>query len=182
MDWIELESVCNSCKKCAIGSKRKNCVFGCGNKNADIMFIGEAPGQTEDETGIPFVGLAGKHLDKFLQAVGIERDDVYIANILKCRPEGNRDPSETEQDNCIDYLRQQVKLIKPKLIVCLGRISAMRLIKPDFRITREHGTFFKKGNISITAVYHPSALLRDPAKNKDMYLDMKKIADFIKSV
>ena len=181
MDWNELKESCENCKKCNIGLKRKNCVFGCGNRNADIMFIGEAPGQTEDETGIPFVGLAGKHLDKFLCAVGIERDDVYIANILKCRPEGNRDPSDEEQDNCIDYLREQVKLIKPKLIVCLGRISAMRLIKPDFKITREHGIFHKKGNFTITAVYHPSALLRDPSKNKDMYLDMKKIAEFIQN-
>ena len=155
-------------------------VFGVGNREADIMFIGEAPGQSEDEQGEPFVGLAGKHLDKFLAAVGIERGDVYIANILKCRPEGNRDPSPEEQDNCIGYLREQVKLVRPKLIVCLGRISAMRLIKPDFKITKEHGTFFKKGSFTITAVYHPAALLRDPSKNEDMYLDMKKIADFIK--
>ena len=180
MEWNELEALCQNCTRCAIGKKRTNLVFGVGNRDADIMFIGEAPGQSEDEQGEPFVGLAGKHLDKFLAAVGIERKNVYIANILKCRPEGNRDPSPEEQDNCIGYLREQVKLVSPRLIVCLGRISAMRLIKPDFKITKEHGTFFKKGNFTITAVYHPAALLRDPSKNEDMYLDMKKIAEFIK--
>ena len=181
MDWEELEQQCINCRKCAIGNKRTNCVFGCGNKNADIMFIGEAPGQSEDAEGIPFVGLAGKHLDKFLCAVGINREDVYIANILKCRPDNNRDPLPEEQENCINYLREQVKLVRPKLIVCLGRISAMKLIKPDFKITKEHGIFFKKGAFTITAVYHPAALLRDPSKNQDMYTDMKKIAEFIKA-
>ncbi len=179
MDWIELENTCKACTKCKIGAKRTNCVLGCGDKNADLMFIGEAPGQAEDEQGIPFVGKAGQLLDKFLTAVGIERESVYIANILKCRPEGNRDPLPEEQDNCIGYLRQQVKLVRPKMIVCLGRISAMRLIKQDFRITKEHGIFFQKGNYTITAVYHPAALLRDPSKNKDMYIDMKKIAEHI---
>ena len=180
MTWEELEKACESCRNCALGAKKTNLVFGVGNRNADIMFIGEAPGKSEDEEGIPFVGAAGKHLDKFLKAVGLQRDEVYIANILKCRPEGNRDPSPEEQDACIGYLREQVKLINPKLIVCLGRISAMRLIKPDFKITREHGEFFKRGNFTITAVYHPAALLRDPAKNKDMYLDMKKISALAK--
>ncbi len=181
MTWEELEMKCENCNKCRISEKRKNCVFGCGNRNAEIMFIGEAPGQSEDEQGVPFVGLAGKHLDKFLSAVGIKREDVYIANILKCRPDNNRDPLPEEQDNCIDYLREQLKLIQPRLIVCLGRISAMRLIKPDFKITKEHGGFYKKGNYTITAVYHPAALLRDPSKNEDMYLDMKKIAEFIRN-
>ena len=178
MTWEELEGKCQNCENCPLGKKKTNLVFGVGNKKADIMFIGEAPGKSEDEMGIPFVGAAGKHLDKFLKSVGLERDDVYIANILKCRPEGNRDPLPEEQDACIGHLREQVKLIKPKLIVCLGRISAMKLIKPDFKITREHGQFFKKGNFTVTAVYHPAALLRDASKNKDMYLDMKKIAAF----
>ena len=178
MTWEELQSRCENCKSCALATSRTNLVFGCGNKNADIMFIGEAPGKSEDEEGIPFVGAAGKHLDKFLKSVGIERDDVYIANILKCRPPNNRDPLPEEEDACIAHLREQVKLVDPKLIVCLGRISALRLIRPDFKITREHGVFFSKGKFTICAVYHPSALLRDPAKNKDMYLDMKKIAAF----
>ncbi len=175
MTWQELESACSGCQKWPLGATRTNIVIGTGNKNADIMFVGEAPGADEDRTGIPFVGAAGKHLDKFLAAVGINREDVYIANILKCRPPNNRDPLPEEQDICIKYLREQVKLIRPKMIVCLGRISAMRLIDPEFRITKMHGQFFKKGDFHICAVYHPSALLRDASKNEDMYRDMKAI-------
>ena len=139
------------------------------------MFVGEAPGEKEDLSGIPFVGAAGKLFDKYLIAVGIPREEVYIANMLKCRPPKNRDPKPEEQDLCIEYLREQVRTISPKLIVCLGRISAMRLIKPDFRITAEHGIWFEKGAFSICAVYHPSALLRDPRKKDDMLADMMEI-------
>ena len=143
------------------------------------MFVGEAPGEKEDLSGIPFVGAAGQLLDKYLTAVDIDRDSVYIANILKCRPPKNRDPNPEEQDKCIGYLREQVRLIRPEIIVCLGRISAMRLIKPDYRITAEHGQFVKKGNFTLTAVYHPAALLRDPRKKEDMYRDMLKIKEFL---
>ena len=136
------------------------------------MFVGEAPGEQEDESGIPFVGAAGKLLDRYLYAVDLPRDKVYIANILKCRPPRNRDPEEGEQDACIGYLREQFRLIQPKVLVCLGRIAAMRLIKPDFRITREHGKWFYKNGLWMTAVYHPSALLRDPSKREDMLRDM----------
>ena len=141
------------------------------------MFVGEAPGQQEDEQGIPFVGAAGQLLDRYLYAVGIPRESVYIANILKCRPPRNRDPLPEEEDACIGYLREQVRLIRPKIIVCLGRISAMRLIRPDFRITREHGVFVRKGGLLMTAVYHPAALLRDASKKEDMLLDMEKIKE-----
>ena len=171
----ELKARCEGCQKCALGATRNKLVFGVGNPNADLMFVGEAPGEQEDATGIPFVGRAGQLLDKFLYAVDIDRKDVYIANILKCRPPKNRDPLPEEEDACIDYLREQVKLIRPKIIVCLGRISAMRLIKPDFKITKEHGTWFEKGNFLMTAVYHPAALLRDPRKKEEMLEDMKKI-------
>jgi DNA polymerase len=150
-------------------------VFGTGNPNADLMFVGEAPGEQEDLSGVPFVGRAGQLLDKFLYAVDIERKDVYIANILKCRPPKNRDPLPEEEEACIGYLREQVRLIRPKIIVCLGRISAMKLIKPDFKITKEHGQWFEKGSFLMTAVYHPAALLRDPRKKEDMLEDMKKI-------
>jgi DNA polymerase len=177
MGWEELKSECESCQKCALGATRTNCVFGVGNTQAKLMFIGEAPGEQEDLSGIPFVGRAGQLLDKFLYAVDIKREDVYIANILKCRPPKNRDPLPEEEDACIGYLREQVALINPKVIVCLGRISAMRLIKPDFKITKEHGTWFKKGNYLMTAVYHPAALLRDPRKKEDMLEDMKKIKE-----
>lgn len=170
-----LSAACGECQKCALGATRTNLVFGTGNPNADLMFVGEAPGEQEDLSGIPFVGRAGQLLDKFLYAVDIERKDVYIANILKCRPPKNRDPLPEEEDACIGYLREQVRLIKPKLIVCLGRISAMRLIKPDFKITKEHGVWFEKGNFLMTAVYHPAALLRDPRKKEEMLEDMKRI-------
>ncbi len=170
-----LAALCADCKKCALGESRTNLVFGVGNPNAELMFVGEAPGEQEDLSGIPFVGRAGQLLDKFLYAVGIERSDVYIANILKCRPPKNRDPLPEEEAACIGYLREQVRLIRPRVIVCLGRISAMKLIKPDFKITQEHGTWFEKGNYLMTAVYHPAALLRDPRKKEDMLEDMKRI-------
>lgn len=173
--WKNLEARCRSCTACELHKTRTNCVFGSGNKNADILFVGEAPGEREDLSGTPFVGRAGQLLDKFLAAVDIDRDSVYIANILKCRPPKNRDPLPAEEDACIDFLREQVRLIRPKIIVCLGRISAMRLIKPDFKITREHGEWVERGGFLITAVYHPALLLRDPRKKEDMLEDMKKI-------
>ena len=156
---------------------KTNTVFGVGNENADIMFVGEAPGESEDLSGVPFVGRAGQLLDKYLFEVDIDRDDVYIANILKCRPQNNRDPLPEEQDACISYLREQVKAIDPKIIVCLGRISAMRLIKPDFKITKEHGKWFKKGKYWFIALYHPSALLRDPQKKEEMLDDMRLVKE-----
>jgi len=160
-----------------LGCTRTNLVFGTGNPNAELMFVGEAPGEQEDKTGIPFVGRAGQLLDRYLYAVDIPRESVYIANILKCRPPRNRDPEESEKDACIGYLREQLRLVQPKIIVCLGRISAARLIHPDFKITRQHGQFFKKGNYLLTAVYHPSALLREAGtqKREEMLADMHKI-------
>lgn len=171
----EIRKECEGCRKCSLAETRTNVVFGVGNPHADVMFVGEAPGEKEDLSGIPFVGAAGKLFDKYLVAVGIPREEVYIANMLKCRPPKNRDPKPEEQDLCIEYLREQVRAVSPKLIVCLGRISAMRLIKPDFRITAEHGTWFERGAFSICAVYHPSALLRDPRKKDDMLADMMEI-------
>ena len=181
MTWNELYEQCRICDKCPLCKTKTNTVFGCGNQNARLMFVGEAPGEQEDKQGIPFVGAAGKLLDKYLDAVEILRDEVYIANILKCRPPHNRDPLPEEGDACIGFLREQVKLIRPEIIVCLGRISAMRLIKPDFKITREHGVIVKKGAFAMTAVYHPAALLRDPSKKEDMYRDMKKIKAYLDS-
>lgn len=171
----QLKARCNECHNCPLGDTRTNLVFGVGNPNADLMFVGEAPGEQEDLSGTPFVGRAGQLLDRYLYAVDISREDVYIANILKCRPPQNRDPLPAEEDACIGYLREQVKLIRPKIIVCLGRISAMRLIKPDFKISKEHGQWFEKGNFLMTAVFHPAALLRDPRRKEDMMEDMKAI-------
>lgn len=177
-DSLELlKAECESCRACELCNTRTNCVFGTGNANAELMFVGEAPGDNEDKTGIPFVGRAGKLLDQYLFAVDIPRENVYIANILKCRPPQNRDPLPAEEDACIGYLRRQVKLIEPRIIVCLGRISASRLIRPDYKITREHGTFVQKGNFLMTAVYHPAFLLRNPTKKEEMLADMKKIKE-----
>ena len=175
MTWEQLYDACCNCQACELGKTRTNCVFGTGNREADILFVGEAPGEQEDLSGTPFVGRAGQLLDKYLYAVDINREEVYIANILKCRPPKNRDPLPAEEDACIGYLREQVRLIKPKIIVCLGRIAAMRLIKPDFKISKEHGVWFEKGNFVMTAVYHPAALLRDPRRKEEMLADMQEI-------
>ena len=172
-----LAQECAACQKCILGQTRTNSVFGTGNTHADLMFVGEAPGEQEDLSGTPFVGRAGQLLDKFLFAVDIKREDVYIANILQCRPPKNRDPLPAEEEACIGYLREQVRLIQPKIIVCLGRISAAKLIKPDFKITKEHGQWFEKGDFVMTAVYHPAYLLRDPRKKEDMLTDMKRLRE-----
>lgn len=182
MTLQELKTKCETCSKCSLCETRTNIVFGTGCENAKVMFIGEAPGEDEDLKGEPFVGRAGKLLDKFFLCVGIERKDVYIANILKCRPPNNRDPLPTEEEQCLDYLREQVRIIKPKMIVCLGRIAAMKLIRPDYMITKEHGQWVEKGNFLITAVYHPAAILRDPNKNSDMLKDMMDIKDKLDSL
>ena len=171
----ELKKICESCEGCELAKTRTNCVFGVGNEKARLMFVGEAPGEQEDLTGTPFVGRAGQLLDKFLFAVGIEREDVYIANILKCRPPKNRDPLPAEEDACIGHLREQVRLIRPRIIVCLGRIAAMRLIDPEYKITKQHGEWVERGGYLMTAVYHPAALLRDPRKKEEMLADMKKL-------
>ena len=173
--WEKLYSECSSCTSCELSKTRTNCVFGAGSKNADLLFVGEAPGENEDKSGTPFVGRAGKLLDEYLCAVGIDRESVYIANILKCRPPKNRDPLPAEEDTCIGFLERQISLLKPKLIVCLGRISAKRLISKDFKISQEHGVWFDLNGTPITAVYHPALLLRDPRKKADMMLDMQEI-------
>ena len=177
--WETLEAYCNNCNRCSLGQTKLHTVFGTGNREAELLFVGEAPGEQEDRSGIPFVGAAGKLLDLYLAAVAIPREKVYIANILKCRPPHNRDPLPEEQDACMPYLREQVRLIKPKIIVCLGRIAAMRLIKPDYRITKEHGVLIRKGDFVMTAVYHPSAILHDPSKKEAMYRDMRKVRQYL---
>lgn len=180
--WDKLIADCEGCTACELCKTRTNLVFGTGNRNADVLFIGEAPGDNEDKTGIPFVGRAGKLLDQYLFAVDIPRDSIYIANILKCRPPQNRDPLPDEEAACMDFLRRQVRLINPKIIVCLGRISAAKLIRPDYKITKEHGTFVKKGNFLMTAVYHPAFLLRNPTKKEEMLVDMQAIKKQIDSM
>ena len=177
-----LKQRCLNCTACGLSETRTNVVFGVGNPNADIMFIGEAPGKNEDLTGEPFVGKAGQLLDSYLEAVGLERSDVYIANTLKCRPPQNRDPNPAEQDACIGYLREQFKIIRPRIVVCLGRIAAQRMIDPEFRMTRQHGECYRKGGVLFTATYHPAALLRNPGYKGDTLSDFKRIAAYAKKL
>ena len=146
------------------------------------MFIGEGPGEQEDLTGRPFVGRAGQFLDDMLAMIDLKRDKVFIGNMVKCRPPQNRDPLNIEQDACIGYLRNQVALIRPKVIICLGRISAIRLIKPDFKITKEHGQWFEKSGVHMTALFHPAAILRDPSRRPDTFVDLKGIQAKIREV
>ena len=182
LDWNELEKSCQSCEGCSLCETRKNVVFGVGLKTADVMFIGEGPGEQEDPQGEPFVGPAGKLLDDMMAIIDLDRQNSYIANIVKCRPPHNRDPKEEEQDACIEYLRNQVSLIQPKIIVCLGRIAAKRLIDPEYRITRQHGTWLQKGGIWMTAIYHPSALLRDVSKRPETFEDLLSIREKIQQL
>lgn len=174
-NWEILENNCKNCEKCGLASTRTNVVFGVGNRNAPIMFVGEGPGEQEDLLGEPFVGPAGKLLDEMLSIIDIDRQNCYIANIVKCRPPHNRDPKDDEQEACIGYLRKQVGLIRPKIIVCLGRIAAKRILYPDFKITTEHGLWIQRNGIWMTAIYHPSALLRDVSKRPETFEDILDI-------
>jgi uracil-DNA glycosylase family 4 len=178
----ELRKFCYRCHKCRLAETRNNVVFGEGNENAEIMFVGEGPGYYEDIQGRPFVGRAGQLLDKMIEAIGFKRNDVYIANVVKCRPPENRNPLEDECNACLDYLRWQVKLIKPKIIVCLGAVSAKNLISPDFSISRQRGQFVFKGGIYFMPTYHPSYLLRNESVKKDSWNDFKNIAAKIKEI
>ena len=180
-EWETLQQQCLHCRSCGLCESRTNVVFGVGDPNAEVLFVGEAPGEREDALGEPFVGKAGQLLDDMLTMIGLSRDRIYITNSIKCRPPQNRDPLNTEKEACAGYLQQQLKLMQPKIIVCLGRISAIEMIKPDFKITKEHGVFFKKNDFTLCAVYHPAALLRDPRKKEDMYSDMKNIAALLQS-
>ena len=180
--WEALEKTCLSCTGCGLCETRHNVVFGVGKRDTDILFVGEGPGEQEDLQGEPFVGPAGKLLDDMLSIVDLDRNNCYIANIVKCRPPRNRDPLETEQEACIGYLRNQVALIRPKVIVCLGRIAAKKLIDPDFRITRQHGQWFQRGEFWMMATYHPSALLRDLSKRPDAFDDLMSLRQKMKEL
>ena len=182
MDWDSLQAACQDCKRCELFRTRNNVVFGVGPKDAEILFVGEGPGQQEDLKGEPFVGPAGQLLDDMLSIIGLGRHNCYIGNIVKCRPPQNRDPMQTEQDACIGWLRMQTKLLKPKIIVCLGRIAAMKLIREDFRITRDHGQWYEKGGIWFMAMSHPSALLRDVSKRPETFRDLKSLQAKVREV
>ena len=177
LDLDVLEKICMDCAGCELCKRRNHVVFGVGSRCAEIMFVGEGPGEQEDLQGEPFVGPAGKLLDDMMSIIDLNRRKCYIANIVKCRPPGNRDPKDEEQAACFPYLAKQIQLIHPKIIVCLGRIAAQKLIDPGFRITREHGTWHQIGGIWMTAIYHPSALLRDMTKRPETFDDLLGIRE-----
>lgn len=171
-NWQELEQTCLQCRNCRLSETRHNVVFGVGSRTAEVMFVGEGPGEQEDLKGEPFVGPAGKLLDQMLCILDLDRTNCYIANIVKCRPPRNRDPLPQEQEACIGYLREQFRLVQPKIIVCLGRIAAKKLIDESFRITVEHGNWVQRNGIWMMATYHPSALLRDENKRPEAFRDL----------
>lgn len=170
-----LKKRCLACRECPLSQGRQHVVFGVGDPESELMFIGEGPGEQEDLQGEPFVGPAGHLLDDMLEMIDLDRSRVYIANVVKCRPPRNRDPLNTEQEACRHWLDAQLDLVRPKIIVCLGRIAAMGIIKPDFRITREHGQWFDVNGVRVMAIYHPSALLRDITKRPETFEDLRAL-------
>ena len=181
-EWEALRERCLQCRACALCETRTHVVFGVGDPRAEVLLVGEAPGEREDALGEPFVGRAGQLLDDMLAMIGLDRSRIYITNSIKCRPPQNRDPLNTEKDACSGFLQRQLELMQPKIIVCLGRISAMEMIKPDFKITQEHGKFFEKNGVLMTAIYHPAALLRDTDKKPDTFVDLKRLQAKIRQV
>lgn len=173
--YEELKQFVEGCSHCPLSRTRNRAVMGKGNLQALVMFVAEAPGNCEDRDGIPFTGKSGELLDRLLQEAGMSREEIYLTNVVKCHPPGNRDPQAEEQEACIRYLKYETLLLQPRIIVCLGRIAAQRIIRPDFRITREHGTFLFRKNTYLTAVYHPSALLRDESKLPETIADFRAI-------
>ena len=182
MEMDKIREACADCELCGLSSGRTRLVFGDGNPEAEVMLIGEGPGEQEDLQGLPFVGPAGKLLDTMLELIDLDRSKVYIANMVKCRPPHNRDPRDEEIASCRPWLEHQIKSVSPRIIVCLGRIAACALIDRDFRITKEHGQWFDIGGIEYTAIYHPSALLRDPGKRPETFEDLRGIRQKIRDI
>lgn len=174
-NWEQLEKEAKQCKKCRLCQNRNNVVFGTGNREADLMFIGEGPGADEDIQGIPFVGKAGKLMNMAFDAIGLNRDDVYIANIVKCRPPSNRNPQDDEAIACLDYLRNQVILVKPKIIVLLGSVALKNILGKEYGITASRGKWIEKKGILYMPTWHPAALLRDENKKIDFINDLKQV-------
>lgn len=183
MDFETLKQECLACRRCGLCETRQNVVFGQGVADAEVMFIGEGPGANEDEQGLPFVGRSGNLLDQYLEAVDLSREkNVFIANIVKCRPPQNRDPLPEEWDACLPWLREQFRMIRPKIVVCLGRIAAQRLIDPKFSVTRDHGLFFEKNGVWFMATLHPAALLRNPKQKPMAFGDFVALREKISQV
>ena len=180
--WKELEEAIKDCNKCKLCIGRKNIVFGVGRKNADIMFIGEGPGTDEDVQGKPFVGEAGQLMKKAFEALDIKTEEVYIANIVKCRPPQNRNPEKHEVEACMDYLRNQVILVKPKIIVLLGSVALKNILGEEYGITNSRGKWIEKKGILYLPTFHPAALLRDESKKIDFWRDLKLVKDKLKEI
>lgn len=179
----ELKVACEQCNKCKLSETRTNLVFGVGNPHADILFIGEGPGENEDLQGQPFVGRSGRLLDKMLAEIGLSRDEnIYIANIVKCRPPQNRDPSPAEQSVCIEWLNEQIKFIQPKIVVCLGRIASQVFIDKKFSVTKEHGRFIEREGYYLMGTFHPAALLRNPNNKPLAEADFQKIKEKLNEI
>lgn len=174
-NWEQLEADANQCRKCKLCQNRTNVVFGTGNKQADLMFIGEGPGADEDKQGIPFVGKAGKLMNMAFEAIGLKREDVYIANVVKCRPPGNRNPEDDEATACLNYLRNQVILVKPKIVVLLGSVALKNILGKEYGITASRGKWVEKRGIWYMPTWHPAALLRDENKKIDFIMDLKEV-------
>ena len=175
--YEELKNFVDHCGRCPLAQTRNRAVMGRGSLRSPVLFIAEGPGRNEDRDGIPFTGQSGQVFDRLLREIGMTREDVYITNIVKCHPPGNRDPKPEEQEACIPYLKYETLLLRPKMIVCLGRVAAQRIIRPDFRITREHGSFLLRKGVWLTAVYHPSAILRDDTKYPETAPDFRAIKE-----
>lgn len=177
--WEKLDEACNKCQKCKLCNGRKNVVIGTGDRNAKIMFIGEGPGADEDIQGIPFVGKAGQLMNKAFEGVGIKREEVYIANIVKCRPPQNRNPEKDEADACKEYIETQINLVNPEIIVLLGSVALKNILGEEYGITSSRGKWFEKDGRKILPTFHPAALLRDESKKINFWQDLKKVEAFI---
>lgn len=177
--WEELENSCKNCNKCKLAQGRNNVVIGCGNKNAKLMFIGEGPGADEDAQGIPFVGKAGKLMNMAFAGIGIDREEVYITNIVKCRPPMNRNPEKDEADACKEYLQTQIELIKPEIIVLLGGVALKNILGEEYGITKIRGQWVEKDGIKYMPTFHPAALLRDETKKVAFWKDLKTVKEML---
>ena len=183
MDWETLQAECLACRNCGLCETRTNVVFGQGARSAEVLFVGEGPGQSEDEQGLPFVGRSGQLLDKYLFAIDLDRKkNCYIANIVKCRPPQNRDPLPAESEACMPWLREQFRLLQPRIVVCLGRVAAQRMIRADYSVTKEHGTFVQKNGVWFMGTFHPAALLRQPQNKPEAFADFLALREKIGEV
>lgn len=180
--YEELKHYVEHCTRCPLCQTRKKAVMGRGNLKSPVLFVAEAPGWNEDRDGIPFTGRSGELLDQLLAGIGLSREEIYLTNLVKCHPPNNRDPEQEEKEQCIPYLKYETLLLRSPIIVCLGRIAAQRLIRPDYRITKEHGTFLLRKQTWLTAFYHPSAVLRDAGKLPEMEEDFQKLKEKLKEI